>query len=97
MKNTTQTPEADNKDSGLLSNPLSSLRSGFFRLNNAGLADRGNLGYYWSLRSVNTTNSNGLLFGTASLYPLVNDIHGNGYAMRLRTNPSPLSLILAIL
>ena len=55
------------QDSGVLSNPLSFLRSGHFDWGNAGLYYRSSLGYYWSLYSTNDAGSNGLYFNNANL------------------------------
>ena len=81
MKNNGDTTE-DNRDSGILSNPLSFLRSGYFYWNYAGLNNRGGHGYYWSLRSANTTNSNSLYFYGTNLSPQSNSNRGNGFAVR---------------
>ena len=86
MKNTGQTEE-DNRDSGLLSNPLSFLRSGRFYWNSAGLGSRGIYGDYWSLRSYSTTDSNELYLGNTSLNPYANDHRGFGYAVRCESGP----------
>ena len=100
MKNEGQTSE-DNMDSGILSSPLSLLRNGgYFSANTAGQSDRGGYGYYWSLRSANTTGSNALDFGNTYLGPQYGSNRGIGFAVRCvasSPNPSPLSLILAIL
>ena len=78
MKNYNQTSE-DNQDSGVLSNPLSFIRNGLYYWD-GGLGPRGSYGYYWSLRSVNTTVSNRLFFGNTSLSPQGNDGRGYGFA-----------------
>ena len=93
MKNVT---EAD-RDSGLLSNPLSLLHSGFFYWNEAILGSRGSGGLYWSLRSSSTATANLLGFSNTGLLPQDGNVHGFGFAVRFVVNPSPLSLILAIL
>ena len=82
MKGTTQAPEANSKESGMLSNPLSFLRSGSFNWYYAGLVSRGVYGDYWSLRSYSTTDSNELYLGNTSLNPYANDHRGFGYAVR---------------
>ena len=81
MKNNSQTSE-DNRDSGLLSSPLSFLRSGYFYWGNAGLNDRGGSGNYWSLRSNSTTNSYYLYFNNTGLNPQYSNNRGNGFAVR---------------
>ena len=99
MKVQGQTTE-DNRDSGVLSNPRSFLHSGGFYWNYAGLVNRSGDGNYLSLRSANTTSSNYLAFGSTGLSPQGNGSRGYGFAVRcgsIPPNPSPLSLILAIL
>ena len=100
MKTCTSNCES-NTDSGLLSNPLSFLRSGSFAWYYAGQYGRGGNGYYWSLRSASTTGSNTLGFSSTYLYPQYSSNRGDGFAVRCESvfspNPSPLSLILAIL
>ena len=96
MKSNWQTTE-DNRDSGVLSNPLSFLRSGFFYWLDSTLGVHGSQGLYWSLRSGTTELSNGLYFHGTHLDPQSFGPHGYGMAVRCVTNPSPLSLILAIL
>ena len=81
MKDYNQTSE-DNQDSGLLSNPLSFLRNGYFYWVNAGLANRGGYGYYWSLRSTTKISSNSLLFYGTRLYLQYGSNRGMGYAVR---------------
>ena len=99
MKNNSQTSE-DNRDSGVLSSPLSFLRSGRLNWDSASLFNRGSYSGYWSLRSASTVASSYLSFYDTSLAPQGNYPHGGGFAMRCvgtPPNPSPLSLILAIL
>ena len=74
--------EGDERDSGVLSNPLSFLRSGSFGWSFAGLSNRGGGGDYWSLRSANTTNSNNLYFSNTYLTPQNYSSRGNGLAVR---------------
>ena len=81
MKNNGDTTE-DNRDSGILSNPLSFLRSGIFYWSSADPYDRGGSGYYWSLRSATTTHSCNLNFGSTGLNPQNLNDRGNGYAVR---------------
>ena len=95
MKNVWQT--GNNQDSGVLSNPLSFLHSGYFRWSNADLINRGWNGSYWSFRSTDDTRSYLLAFSDILLASQHNDYRGNGFAVRFVVNPSPLSLILAIL
>ena len=70
------------RDSGVLSNPLSFLRSGSFGWSFAGLSNRGGGGDYGSLRSANTTNSNNLYFSNTYLTPQNYSSRGNGLAVR---------------
>ena len=81
MKNSGQTQE-DNRDSGVISSPLSFLRSGDFDYASAGQGNRSAAGLYWSLRSANTTYSNYLLFGDTGLVPQYNFYRGYGFAVR---------------
>ena len=74
--------EGEERDSGLLSSPLSFLRSGLFYWGLAGLGNRGGVGYYWSLRSANTTVSNNLYFNSTDLFPQSNGHRGYGFAVR---------------
>ena len=74
--------EEDNRDSGVLSSPLSFLRSGVFGWRVADLSSRGGGGYYWSLRSANTTYSNYLYFSNTFLNP--QDIGNRGYGFAVR-------------
>ena len=69
-------------DSGVLSIPLSFLKSGRFHWNDAGLYLRGIDGYYWSLRSSSTAHSNGIGFGGMYLNPQNDYAHGIGLAVR---------------
>ena len=79
MKNT----EGENsRDSGLLSNPLSFLRSGYFYWDRAELFDRGSGGNCWSSRSTSTTTSNFLHFSNTYLYPQLSNNDGYGFAVR---------------
>ena len=81
MKNYYQTSE-DDQDSGALSNPLSFLRGGYIYWSRAGLYNRGGAGYYWSLRSANTTYSNYLDFVNTGLNPQNYYNRGMGFAVR---------------
>ena len=99
MKNSGQTSE-DNMDSGALSSPLSFLHSGDYWYVSAYLDDRGRFGFYWIPRSDTTSSSNGLYFSNVYLNPQYFTNRGSGFAVRCLSdspNPSPLSLILAIL
>ena len=96
MKNTGQTAE-DNMDSGVLSSPLSFLRSGDLVWNSAGSSNRNASGHFWLPRSDNTSGSNYLRFRNTDLGPQNSSYHGYGFAVCCVANPSPLSLILAIL
>ena len=70
------------RDYGLLSAPLSYVRSGYYYWNSTGLNNRGSLGYYWSLRSSNTTYSDYLSFNSSYLGPQNSSNRGNGFAVR---------------
>ena len=81
MKNNYQTTE-DNRDSGVLSNPLSFIRSGDFDWYRASLGGRNDFGSYWSPHSYTTTNSNGLDFGTKQMSLQYIGTRGYGFAVR---------------
>ena len=69
-------------DAGVLSNPLSLLRSGYLVWYFGGSGGRAD-GYYWLLQSSGTTTSNYLSYSDADLNPHYSSgIHGNGYAVR---------------
>ena len=70
------------RDYGLLSAPLSYVRSGVYYWYSTGLSNRGSNGYYWSLRSYNTTSSNNLLFYSSNLSPQYYGSRGYGFAVR---------------
>ena len=73
----------DREDSGILSNPLSYLRNGYFYWVGASLFDRGDRGYYWSLRSADTTGSSSSYFNNTYLNPQVNYYNrGDGFVVR---------------
>ena len=74
--------EGEARDSGILSNPLSLIRSGYFAWSNAYLSSRSGGGRDWSLRSADTTSSNYLLFSGTNLLPQYYDPRGNGMAVR---------------
>ena len=85
------------RDAGVISTPLSFHRTSCYDCGNASLDNR-NGGYYQSLRSVNTIYANVFGFYNTTINPQSYDIRGYGFAVRCdKTNPSPLSLILAIL
>ena len=86
MKNNTDWT-GTNQDPGILSTPLSFLRSGYFGWYGAGLGDRGGNGYYWSLRSYSTTSSNDLGFNNTYLNPQNDYGRGYGFAVRCGSNP----------
>ena len=81
MKNSGQTQE-DNRDSGVISSPLSFLRSGDFDYASAGQGNRSAAGLYWSLRSDNTTASNFLGFVNTFLNPQNSNSRGFAFAVR---------------
>ena len=74
--------ESEHGDSGVLSNPLSFLRSGLFYWGLAGLNSRDGAGYYWSLRSNSSTYSYYLYFDNNYLNPQYYSNRGNGFAVR---------------
>ena len=77
MKNNGET-----RDAGVLSNPLSFLRSGDFAWDYAGAYNHGSGGYYWLSRSRSTAYSNNLYFSNTYLDPQYYDGHGGGFAVR---------------
>ena len=81
MKSTAETAEAD-KDSGLLSNPLSFIHSGYFRWEYSSLLYLGVVGGYWSLRSGDFTGSDVLYFYNADMGTQRWAQHGWGFAVR---------------
>ena len=89
MKNGWNTSETS-FDSGVLSNPISFLRSGYFSWHSVGLNSRGGSGHYWSLRSYSTTYSIYLYFYNTDLYPQVGNNRGDGFAVQLFTKKQPL-------
>ena len=70
------------RDYGLLSAPLSYVRSGYYYWNSTGLNYRGSGGYYWSLRSSNTAGSGSLYFSSSGFYPQNYGARGYGFAVR---------------
>ena len=68
------------RDFGLLSAPLSYVRSGDYAWASTGLNYKGSYGLYWSLRPHNTTYSYNLYFHSSGLHPQSNDIRGYGFA-----------------
>ena len=81
MKNDGQTTEND-RDSGVLSSPLSFLHSGYFYWNSAGRGNRDSYGRYWSPRSTGITVSNSLGFSNAFLSSQNYNDRGYGFAVR---------------
>ena len=80
MKIWSQTSE-DNRDSGILSNPLSFIRSGYILWSNNVTYEREISGNYWVLRSNGVINSNTLIFGNINLYSDTNHARGYGFAV----------------
>ena len=72
-------------DAGVLSNPLSFLRSSSFRWGDAIPFDRGGDGGYWSLRSADTAYSSYLVFHNTGLNPRYSNAHGFGLAVRCKS------------
>ena len=71
------------RDYGLLSAPLSYVRSGYYYWSSTGLSNRGSDGNYWWLRSNNTTTSYSLYFRSSNLGPRYYSYsRGNGFAVR---------------
>ena len=70
------------RDFGLLSAPLSYVRSGYYNWDSTGLGYRGSYGYYWSLRSYSTTYSYSLVFYSSGLGPQNYNSRGHGFAVR---------------
>ena len=87
MKRNGETEE-NNRDSGVLSNPLSFVRSGYFYWGDAGPRVRGGDGGYWSLRSARTIYSNYLYFYNTSLDPQYDSYRGLGFAVRSTAPPT---------
>ena len=77
------------RDFGLLSSPLSYVRSGDYAWDSTGLVNRGSRGYYWSLRSGNATSSNGLYFYSSALGPQYSSDRGYGFAVHKISKPKP--------
>ena len=74
--------EGEERDSGLLSSPLSFVRSGDFNWRVADLGYRGSWGDYWFSRSSSTTGSSSLDFDTNYLLTQSGYERGYGYAVR---------------
>ena len=83
MKNNGQTTE-NNRDSGILSSPISFLHSGRYTWDNATLHDRGAFSLYELSRSNNTTNSNLLYTGYTYLETQAQINRGHGFAARFQ-------------
>ena len=79
MKNNTQTTE-NNRDSGVLSNPISFLRSGNLYWSGAFPNNRGEYGYYWLPSSYSDIYANYLRFDNTNLNPQGIDPRGFGFA-----------------
>ena len=80
MKNNSQTSE-DNRDSGALSIPLSLLRSGYIERASGYPSARGGGGDYWTLRSVNTSNTNSLSLSPVDSGSSNRNNNGYGFAV----------------
>ena len=92
MKNDGETTES-NRDSGILSNPLSFLHSGFYGWSTAELLNRGVVGNYWSLRSANLNFSCNLGFVNNGLSTRVNSNRGDSFAVHYELHFSFLELL----
>ena len=86
----------DSQDSGILSNPLSFVRSGYVYWSDACTYEHGSAGNYWSLRSYSTTASNYLYFSTTSLNPQSYNNRGLGFAVRCVVFASVLTSTLGV-
>ena len=85
MKSGGETLESESKDSGLLSNPLSFIRGGFYSYMGASLYARSVRGAYWSLQSgseSNSSTSRDLYFHSANLLTQDYNDRGDGFAVR---------------
>ena len=75
-------------DVGVLSSPLSFIRSGHFGITaEVDSSYRGGGGEYWILRSTNTTNSYYLYFDNGSIIVQYTGNRGSGFAVRCVPNP----------
>ena len=70
------------QDTGVLSDPLSFLRSGDFYWSGASLDARGATGNYWTLGSENDRYSIRLWFYGTRLYTIYGTYRGTGFAVR---------------
>ena len=95
MKGTGQTSES-NMDSGLLSNPLSFLRSTEYTSENAKVNTE-QLGRSWTSESRDETLSYPLVFGYNHLYKTAYVSRGLGFAVRCVVTPNGLVVSLPIL
>ena len=59
--------EGGERDSGVLSNPLSFVRAGFYRWNSSAIDARTSYGDFWLLRSRNENESNTLNISSTDL------------------------------
>ena len=86
--------DASSRDSGVLSSPLSFLRSGNFRYQNASIGNRTSVGMYWIANSNDTQNSNSLYFYAEYVNTHDHDPRGMGFAVRcVRPSKSFITLI----
>ena len=74
--------EGEARDSGVLSNPLSFLRSGRFNWDSTHLDNRNDYGFYWTLRSSDTVTANDLDLRDDFLFAQFGIQLGNGLAVR---------------
>ena len=79
MKNTNG---ETSRDSGVLSSPLSFVRSGSFSLDTASIYGRSGNGHYWTLRSYDPRVSHNLLLANVYLSAQDGYMHGYGVAVR---------------
>ena len=81
-------------DSGILSGPVSFLRSGRIDFNSISLDTRGSNGNYWSTRSASDAGSYYLYFLETGLYSQNYNYRGNGFAVRCITFQFPYDTII---
>ena len=85
--------EPNPRDSGVLSNPLSFLRSGDFSWDGANPSYRSSDGNCWSLRSRDTAFTYYMDFFSARLIPQFSHYRGHGLAVRCELHSSFLELL----
>ena len=86
--------EGEARDAGVLSNPLSFLRSGYFYWLYGDLNGRGGSGYYWTLRSHDITASNFAYINDAALYSQNDYDRGRGLAVRCKVSSKSFTTLI---